>query len=191
MARPGSRDRSWCPLRKATIGVTDWAVTHSDVTYDVVPVWQGAFFRLERLSGPVLRHRLRPSCRMDVSASTGPMASPIALHDDGWSNPGCAMPIVRWWPRAARRSSPEAATPANAAIISTAWCVPYIHVIKPDIAGQGRDRSGWREDTHVASRPDSVNPLRQELSLGRFHGRTFRSQGCGDLRRCILSDHAW
>ena len=35
------------PIDQASIGVTDWAVTHSDVTYDVVPVWDGAFFRLD------------------------------------------------------------------------------------------------------------------------------------------------
>ena len=34
------------PISEAKIGVTDWGLTHSDVTYDVVPVWNGAFFRL-------------------------------------------------------------------------------------------------------------------------------------------------
>ncbi|MGD9864033.1 MAG: hypothetical protein AB7S99_12560, partial [Pseudodonghicola sp.] len=35
------------PISEASIGVTDWGLTHSDITYDVVPVWGGAFFRLE------------------------------------------------------------------------------------------------------------------------------------------------
>ena len=35
------------PIAEATIGVTDWGVTRSDITYDVVPVWEGGFFRLE------------------------------------------------------------------------------------------------------------------------------------------------
>ena len=35
------------PLAEASIGVTDWGLTRSDITYDVVHVWKGAFFRLE------------------------------------------------------------------------------------------------------------------------------------------------
>ena len=34
------------PIREAKIGVTDWGLTHSDIVYDVVPVRDGAFFRL-------------------------------------------------------------------------------------------------------------------------------------------------
>ncbi|MEM7632229.1 MAG: hypothetical protein AAF227_09460 [Pseudomonadota bacterium] len=28
------------PIADAAISVTDWGVTHSDIAYDVVPVWQ-------------------------------------------------------------------------------------------------------------------------------------------------------
>lgn len=34
------------PIADAKIGVTDWGITHSDAVYDVVPVVEGAFFRL-------------------------------------------------------------------------------------------------------------------------------------------------
>src|ERR1700688_2810947 len=34
------------PLREARIPVTDWGYRRSDVTYDVVSVYFGAFFRL-------------------------------------------------------------------------------------------------------------------------------------------------
>src|SRR3546814_8451368 len=33
-------------VEAARIPITDWGFTHSDVTYDVVHVWKGNFFRL-------------------------------------------------------------------------------------------------------------------------------------------------
>jgi branched-chain amino acid aminotransferase len=37
----------FAPLAEATVSVFDFGFTRSDVTYDVVHVWQGRFFRLE------------------------------------------------------------------------------------------------------------------------------------------------
>ncbi len=37
----------YVPINEARIPVLDWGFTRSDVTYDVVHVWNGAFFRLE------------------------------------------------------------------------------------------------------------------------------------------------
>ena len=34
------------PIGEASIPLNDWGLIHSDITYDVVPVWDGAFFRL-------------------------------------------------------------------------------------------------------------------------------------------------
>ena len=33
------------PISQAAIPVNDWGLVHSDITYDVVPVIDGAFFR--------------------------------------------------------------------------------------------------------------------------------------------------
>ena len=35
------------PVSEAKISVFDWGLTRSDITYDVVHVWEGAFFRIE------------------------------------------------------------------------------------------------------------------------------------------------
>jgi branched-subunit amino acid aminotransferase/4-amino-4-deoxychorismate lyase len=37
----------YVPIAEARIPVLDWGFTRSDVTYDVVHVWKGSFFRLE------------------------------------------------------------------------------------------------------------------------------------------------
>lgn len=40
-------DGAFLPLAEAKIPVTSWGYRRSDVTYDVVGVWEGSFFRLE------------------------------------------------------------------------------------------------------------------------------------------------
>src|SRR5512135_1615196 len=40
-------DGRFVPVAEAAIPVTDWGYRRSDVTYDVVGVWGGAFFRLD------------------------------------------------------------------------------------------------------------------------------------------------
>ncbi|WP_118136171.1 aminotransferase class IV [Oceanicella sp. SM1341] len=40
-------DGRYMPVGEARIPVTDWGYRRSDVTYDVVGVWEGAFFRLD------------------------------------------------------------------------------------------------------------------------------------------------
>ena len=35
------------PISEAKISVFDWGLTRYDITYDVVHVWEGAFFRLD------------------------------------------------------------------------------------------------------------------------------------------------
>jgi branched-chain amino acid aminotransferase len=37
----------YLPIAQAAIPITDWGFLRSDATYDVVTVWQGAFFRLD------------------------------------------------------------------------------------------------------------------------------------------------
>lgn len=40
-------DGAYMPIAEAKIPVTDWGYRRSDVTYDVVSVWDGAFFKLD------------------------------------------------------------------------------------------------------------------------------------------------
>ncbi len=54
----------YLPIAEATIPITDWGFLRSDATYDVVTVWDGAFFRLdahlERFRLSCQRFRLDP-----------------------------------------------------------------------------------------------------------------------------------
>src|SRR4051795_9324528 len=58
-------DGRFMPVAEAAIPITDWGYRRSDVTYDVVSVWGGAFFRLEdhirRFRNSMQELRLKPS----------------------------------------------------------------------------------------------------------------------------------
>ena len=41
-------DGDYCPMSEAKISVLDWGFLRSDATYDVVHVWRGRFFRLDK-----------------------------------------------------------------------------------------------------------------------------------------------
>lgn len=54
----------YLPIGEASVPITDWGFLRSDATYDVVSVWDGAFFRLEahleRFARSCKRFRLDP-----------------------------------------------------------------------------------------------------------------------------------
>lgn len=73
----------YMPFAEATIPVTDWGFTRSDVVYDVVHVWQHRFFRLEaRLRDEVKRLRA-----VELAVKDDPMATQSAIEDASASWP--------------------------------------------------------------------------------------------------------
>lgn len=62
----------YLPVDQASIPITDWGFLRSDATYDVVTVWQGAFFRLDdhldRFFESCRRFRLDPGRPRDEVA---------------------------------------------------------------------------------------------------------------------------
>ena len=64
------------PINEARLPVNDWGILHSDITYDVVPVRDGAFFRL-----PDYMERFRASrasLRLDIGMDEAAISA--ALH---------------------------------------------------------------------------------------------------------------
>ena len=57
-------DGAFMPIAEAKIPVTDWGYRRSDVTYDVVSVWDGAFFKLDdhlsRFADSMAHFRMTP-----------------------------------------------------------------------------------------------------------------------------------
>src|ERR1700749_4962449 len=60
----GYVDGHFCPIAEAKIPITDWGYRRSDVTYDVVGVYFGAFFRLDdhikRFRASMNKLRMKP-----------------------------------------------------------------------------------------------------------------------------------
>ena len=75
------------PVGEASIGVTDWGLTHSDITYDVVMVIDDAFFRLEdhldRFEASMAALRLKPA--EDREAIRGALHTIVAASGFTWS----------------------------------------------------------------------------------------------------------
>jgi branched-chain amino acid aminotransferase len=74
------------PIGAATISIVDTGFSRSDVTYDVVGVWQGAFFRLddhlERFESSCRSLRLRlPHSREEIAAILADLVRTAGLRD--------------------------------------------------------------------------------------------------------------
>ncbi len=71
----------YVPISEASIPITDWGFLRSDATYDVVTVWNGAFFRLdahlERFLRSCARWRLDPG--LSAQQITGVLTQCVRL----------------------------------------------------------------------------------------------------------------
>ncbi|MCY3983564.1 MAG: aminotransferase class IV [Roseovarius sp.] len=169
------------PVSKAAIGVTDWGLTHSDIAYDVVPVWQGAFFRLPDYIARFLESV--ESCRMSIEQS--PDQIQLKLHDmvakSGLRDAYVAMVASRGTP-----IIPGSRDPRDCANHFYAWCVPYIHVIKPKIAEAGARI--WISSKIRRIPHDSVNPRAKNYHWGDFTQGLFEARD-RNFDTVILEDH--
>ena len=142
-------DGAYAPLSEAKISLFDWGFTRSDVTYDVVSTWKGAFFRLDthidrfftslqklRLSIPFDRAELRAILHGCVRSS-------------GLQDAYVAMVCTRGVP------PPGSRDPRLAQNRFYAYAVPYVWIASRQKQLQGID-------LHVSERiripPESIDP---------------------------------
>lgn len=170
------------PIAQATVGVTDWGLTHSDVAYDVVPVWEGAFFRLgdylERFEASMAAGRMQ--------VGMGRAEIETALHDmvatSGLRAAYVAMVAARGTP-----IIPGSRDPRDCANHFYAWCVPYVHVVKPEVAEAGAHV--WLSEDVRRIPDDSVNPRAKNYHWGDFTQGLFEAKDRG-FETVVLPDHA-
>lgn len=169
------------PVADAAIPVTDWGLTHSDIAYDVVPVWNGAFFRLDdylnRFFASVAAQRM--SIGMDPAAvrkALGDMVAATGLRDS-------YVAMV-----AARGRNPVAGSrdPRECDNHFYAWCVPYVHIVKPETAERGT--SVWVAKSVRRIPKDSVNPRVKNYHWGDFTSGLFEAKDQG-FETVMLLDH--
>ncbi len=169
------------PVSEAGINVTDWGLTHSDIAYDVVPVWNGAFFRLDdylnRFLASVTAVRMQTGLERDaiirvlhnMVAASGLRASYVAMVAARGRNP-----------------VPGSRDPRDCQNHFYAWCVPYVHIVKPDAADRGT--SVWIAKSVRRIPKDSVNPTVKNYHWGDFTSGLFEAKDNG-FETTMLLDH--
>ncbi len=169
------------PIAEAKIGVTDWGVTRSDITYDVASVWEGAFFRLddyvERFFQSMAATRLDPG----VTPEEVKAACHAIVAKSGLRAAYVAMVASRGVP-----AIPGTRDPRTCANHFYAWCVPYVHVVQPEIAEKGT--SLWIAKNVRRIPPDSVNPRAKNYHWGDITAGLFEAKDNG-FETVALLDH--
>lgn len=170
------------PIAEAKIGVTDWGLTHSDIAYDVVPVVEGGFFRLDdyldRFMASIAAGRYEiAEGRAQIRAALTEIVAASGLRDAY-----CAMVVARGTPRV-----PGSRDPRDCANHFYAWAVPYVHVIKPEVLDTGA--SVWIGKAVRRIPRDSVNPLAKNYHWGDFTAGLFEAKDAG-FETVLLCDHA-
>jgi branched-chain amino acid aminotransferase len=125
-------DGRYMPVAEAAIPITDWGYRRSDVTYDVVGVWQGNFFRLDdhirRFRASMNAFRFQPrETDEDIK---------VILHRcvalSGLRDAYVAMDCLRGRPPAGAPYHP-----AYARNYIAAFAVPWISLLQPDVMARG------------------------------------------------------
>ena len=125
-------DGGYVPVAEAKISVLDWGFNKSDVTYDVVHVWRGAFFRLPDHLDRFFRSMagLRMSIPQDKAEVAAILTQCVRLS--GLRDAYVAMVTTRGVPRP---GAPR--KPSRIENRFLAYALPWIDVIAPDIQARG------------------------------------------------------
>ncbi|MDB4229709.1 aminotransferase class IV [Paracoccaceae bacterium] len=186
MSKELSKGAAWMrgkimPIHEASLPLNDWGLTRSDITYDVVPVIDGAFFRLtdylNRFEASMKDMRLDPKInRNDIQKALTDMVSKSGLR-----NSYVSMVCSRGVPNVAGSRNPK-----DCDNHFFAWCVPYVNIIKPEIAQNGA--SAWISDTVKRIPEDSVNPRNKNYHWGDLTKGLFEAKD-NNAETVILVDH--
>ena len=169
------------PISQATIPVNDWGLVHSDITYDVVPVIDGAFFRfdeyLTRFLSSMENLHLDPGMtKLDIQAALHQMVGKANLRDSY-----VAMVCSRGKPKISGSRDPR-----DCENHFFAWCVPYVHIIKPEVVEQGA--TAWIAQNAYRIPENSVNPRVKNYHWGDFTQGIFEAKD-NNYETVILLDY--
>lgn len=123
----------YLPVDQASIPITDWGFLRSDATYDVVTVWQGAFFRLD-----AHLDRFFESCRrfrLDPGRPRGEVAQILAgcVRRAGLRESYVEMIVTRGQPPWGSRDPRQAVNQFHA------FAVPYVWIANEEQRRRGLD----------------------------------------------------
>lgn len=153
-------DGSYVPMSEARISILDAGFLRSDLTYDVVAVWKGKFFRLEnhldrfekgctgiRVRPPLARDQMRQILIEVVRRSGLRDAYVEMIVSRGIPSPG---------QRDLRRFAPQ----------FFAYAIPYQSIVGLDEPGTGTDVVVARDVRRTP--PDAIDPTVKNFQWGDF-----------------------
>jgi len=161
-------DGRYMPVEQATIPITDWGYRRSDVTYDVVGVWGGAFFRLEdhirRFRASMQALRLDPAKTDDEIR----LVLTECVRRSGLREAYVAMDCLRGTPRLG-----EPRHPSSCRNYLAVFAIPWVWVMPPEVQARGAHLI-------VAKTPrisdDSVDPRVKNFHWGDMTRALFEAQ---------------
>ncbi len=147
----------YVPIAEARIPVLDWGFTRSDVTYDVVHVWKGNFFRLEdhldRFEASAASMRLTlPYSRESIREVLGECVR-LAGLEDAYVEMGCTRGVP----------APGSRDPRTCVNRFFAYAIPFVW-----IATEEQRRRGLHLVISSVRRipPESVDPTAKNFHWG-------------------------
>jgi branched-chain amino acid aminotransferase len=167
-------DGAFVPAAEAKLSVFDWGFTRSDVTYDVVHVWNGQFFRLDDHLDRFLRSV--EGLRMQLPVDRDGLAAILhgCVARSGLRDSYVAMVLTRGvpdpsWPK----RLPSNFKGRNRLIC---YAIPFVWIMKPEIQETG-GRMIIAEAPRIA--PSSVDPTIKNYHWGDFTNALFEVEDQG------------
>jgi branched-chain amino acid aminotransferase len=169
------------PIAAARLPINDWGLIHSDITYDVVPAWDGGFFRLDDYIGRFQNSvaALRLDIGMDSPAIAAALTAMVAAS--GLRNAYVAMVASRGVPLI-----PGTRDPRECGNHFYAWCVPYIRVMRADLPDA--ERSAWIAKSVRRIPETSVDPRVKNYHWGDFTAAMFEAKDMGYETTILLDE---
>ena len=148
-------DGDFVPIDEARISIMDWGFTRSDVTYDVVHVWKGRFFRLDDHL-----QRFERSCaalHLDPGLSRSAVTAILVdcVRRSGLRDAYVEMICTRGKPQ------PGSRDPRLCENRFYAFAVPFVWVLSP----QAQERGGH---LHISDIP-RISPRSVDPTVKNFH----------------------
>lgn len=160
------------PIDRAAIPVTDWGLTHSDITYDVVHLWDGRFFRMDDYLARF--ERSLEKCRLTIPQSRDDIRR--ILHQIV-ARTGLERSYVSM---VASRGQPSIAGSRDPRLCENhfyAWCVPFVWVFLEDVIERGAHLKV--PDTIARIAADAVDPTAKNYHWGDFTQGLFEAKEAG------------
>lgn len=172
-------DGGFVPIADARISLLDWGFTKSDLTYDVVHVWRGAFFRLQDHLARF--ERSMRALHLSVPLEAGEQARVLAecVHRAGLDDAYVAMVATRGLALPGMpRGRPSALTNRY-----FAYAIPWIDVIPVDVQERGAHLIIARTP-RIPS--ESVDPTVKNYHWGDLVRALFEAEAAGADNAVLL-----